>query len=232
MPTVLMDLDDTLLDHDSFTRFLNRLLRRNPVRLIAAAVLLPFVALLLARPRWKLRGASLLLWVATVGIRQTSLDAIVDRYVTDMRVRERLRQAGAEALDRHIQQGDTVVVVTASADLLALRLCVDIDPRIEVVASSLRRRFGGLVSGRHCHGRRKVEMLVERGLADEVVAAYGDSLADAPMLDLARKAFLINMSASTIARVRAALVRPEEIVEVTWPVVPKAGVVRPADSAP
>ena len=52
------------------------------------------------------------------------------------------------------------------------------------------------------------------------------------MLDLARKAFLINMSASTIARVRAALVRPEEIVEVTWPVVPKAGVVRPADSAP
>ncbi len=125
MPTVLFDLDDTLLDHDSFTRFLNRLLRRNPVRLIAAAVLLPFVALLLARPRWKLRGASLLLWVATVGIRQTSFDAIVDRYVTDMRVRERLRQAGAEALDRHIQQGDTVVVVTASADLLALRLCVD-----------------------------------------------------------------------------------------------------------
>ncbi|MGI8590349.1 MAG: haloacid dehalogenase-like hydrolase [Nakamurella sp.] len=218
MTWALFDLDDTLLDHDSFARFLIHILRRNPIRLILALAVLPFVSVLLARRRWKLRGASLLLWVGTVGVRQTALDDIVRRYVNGLRARDRLRPAGSDALELHFENGDQVVVVTACAELLAVPLCQDIDSRIEVVGSALRRQYGGFISGRHCHGGRKVEMLAERGVVDGVIAAYGDSQSDAPMLNLARTAFLINMAAPVASRVRAQLSRPDKVVVADWPI--------------
>lgn len=213
----LFDLDDTLLDHDSFGRFTAYLLRRNPLRAAGAVALLPLVAVLFARRGWRLHAASVLLWLGTVAMSDARLGAVVETYLRGLGVAERLRPRGAEALADHFAAGERVAVVTACAEPLAVPLCRAIDPRIRVVSSSLRRRWGGLVSDRHCHGARKVEMLAEAGVTGPFSAGYGDSVSDAAMLNLARTAVLVNLAKPTEATLRAQLTRPDRVTSAHWP---------------
>ncbi|GAB3689809.1 HAD family hydrolase [Nocardiopsis oceani] len=217
MSWALFDLDDTLLDHDSFARFTGHLLRRNPLRAAGTLLLSPLVALLLHRRTWRIHAGSVLLWIGTVGMSDAELDRIVQRYLHRLNVNDRIRPGGADAMAQHFHANDNVAVVTACADVLALPLCRAIDPRIQVVASTLRRRAGGLVADRHCHGGRKVEMLTESGVEGEIVAGYGDSAADGPMLDLARTAVLVNLPERTAKVLRGHLTGPDRVVFADWP---------------
>ncbi|GAA1440599.1 haloacid dehalogenase-like hydrolase [Nocardiopsis tropica] len=217
MPWALFDLDDTLLDHDSFARFTVHLLRRNPVRAAGAVLMSPLVAVLFASRPWRLHAGSILLWVGTVGMSDARLDRIVQNYLHRLGVTGRLRPDGVDALSKHFHAGDDVAVVTACAELLAIPLCRAIDPRIHVVGSSLRRRLGGLVAGLHCHGARKVEMLAASGVDGEIVAGYGDNAADGPMLDLAQTAVLVNLPEPAAEAMRGKLRGPENVVFAQWP---------------
>ncbi|MEU3017423.1 haloacid dehalogenase-like hydrolase [Nocardiopsis sp. NPDC007018] len=218
MACALFDLDDTLLDHDSFTRLTLRLLARSPMRAAGALIVAPLVAVAFARRSWRVHAGSLLLWVGTVGVDDARLRGIVRDHVADLDVRSRLRPGGAAALSHHLDAGDDVVVVTACADLLATPLCREIDPRVRVVASTLRRRWGGLVADRHCHGPSKAAMISAAGVRGGVGHAYGDSVSDAPMLDLADTAHLVNMSDADTARTRGLLTGPGLVVRAEWPV--------------
>ncbi|MBR8744922.1 HAD-IB family phosphatase [Nocardiopsis sp. MG754419] len=225
MPWALFDLDDTLIDHDSFGRFTAHLLRRNPLRLGVAVLLAPVVAVLVCLPRRRVHAGALLLWAGTVGLRDRDLDRIVRDHLRRGSVRERLRPGGAAALAAHLGSGHEVAVVTGSAALLAVPLCREIDPRIRVVGSTLRRRLGGLVADRHCRGEHKVTMLSEAGIGAEVVAAYGDSVSDGPMLALAHTAVLVNLPESAVAELRTR--STGRVVCVQWPpITPRAGEVR------
>ena len=221
MAWALFDLDDTLLDHDSFARFSVHLLRRNPARLAAALLLSPLGAAAFTRRAWRIRAGSILLWLGTVGVSDLRLDRIVQGYLRQLGVSDRIRPGGAEALARHFAAGDGVTVVTGCAERLAVPLCRAIDPRIRVVASTLRRRWGGLVADRHCYGPRKVEMLAETeagiGTGGEIVAGYGGSVSDGPMLDLARTAVLVNLPEAVAEEMRGRLTGPARVVRVDWP---------------
>ncbi|GHC74721.1 hypothetical protein GCM10007079_09190 [Nocardiopsis terrae] len=216
MSWALFDLDDTLLDHDSFARFTLHLLQRNPVRATAAVLLSPLVAAVFTRRAWRVHAGSVLLWLGTVGVSDTRLDRIVRDYLRRLDVRGRLVPDGEAALARHFAAEDGVAVVTACAEQLAVPLCRAIDPRIRVVASTLKRRGGGLVADRHCYGARKVEMLLRSGVGGEIAAAYSDSASDGPMLDLARTAVLVNLPEATVESLRAQLTGPERWVRVDW----------------
>ncbi|PWV57642.1 hypothetical protein [Nocardiopsis sp. L17-MgMaSL7] len=88
-----------------------------------------------------------------------------------------------------------------------------------MVSSTLRRRWGGLVAERHCHGSSKARMVAEAGVrGGEISAAYGDSPSDAAMLDLARVAYLVNLSGEAAERLRERLTGPERVECVRWPV--------------
>lgn len=217
MPWALFDLDDTLLDHDSFARFTVHLLRRNPVRAAGAVLLSPLIAVLLTRRTLRLHAGSVLLWLGTVGMSDAGLDKIVRNYVQGLEVTRRIRPDGADALEKHFLAGDNVAVVTACAEQLAVPLCRAIDPRIQVVGSTLRRRMGGLVADLHCHGARKVERLASSDVKGEIVAGYGDSTSDAPMLDLARTAVLVNLSETAAEEIRRQLKGPDSVVFAHWP---------------
>ncbi|USY18797.1 haloacid dehalogenase-like hydrolase [Nocardiopsis exhalans] len=221
----LFDLDETLIDHDSFARFTVHLLLRDPVRLAAAVLFLPLIGAAFTRRSWRVNAGSVLLWLGTVGVSGTRLDRIVRDHVRRLGVRGRLLPDGEAALAEHFRAGHDVAVVTGCAELVAVPLCREIDPRIRVVASTLRRRWGGLVADRHCYGPRKVEMLTEAGVGNgsggEVVAAYGDSPADAPMLDLARTAVLVNLPEATAEGMRVQLTGPDRVVRVDWPARPR-----------
>lgn len=221
MARALFDLDETLIDHDSFARFTVHLLCRNPLRLTAAVLLSPLIAAAFTRRSWRVRAGSVLLWLGTAGVSDTRLDRIVQKHLCRLDVRGRLLPEGEAALAGHLAAGDDVVVVTGCAELVAVPLCREIDPRIRVVASTLRRCWGGLVADRHCYGPRKVEMLTGAGIGSGtgggIVAVYGDSPADAPMLDLARTAVLVNLPQATAERIREQLTGPERVVRVQWP---------------
>lgn len=75
---VIFDLDETIVDHDTSQRFLGHLLKRSLPRRIAALLALPIVAPLLVTNRWKPRGASILLWIATVGTNEHQRDALLN----------------------------------------------------------------------------------------------------------------------------------------------------------
>ena len=217
MSWALFDLDHTVLDHDSFTRFTVHLLRRNPVRAAGAILVMPVVAVLFARRVWRVHAGSVLLWLGTVGMSDARWVTILRDYVHRLGVGGRTRPDGADALAEHFGAGDEVVVVTACAEQLAVPLCRAIDPRIHVVGSTLKRCLGGLVAERHCHGTRKVQMLTEFGVDGDVVAGYGDSVSDGPMLDLARTAVLVNMPASAAEELRGRLRGPDRVVCTHWP---------------
>ena len=134
-----------------------------------------------------------------------------------LNVNDRIRPGGADALARHFRAHDNVAVATACADVFAQPLCREIDPRVHVVASTLRRRVGGLFADRHCHGDRKVEMLIESGVEGEIAAGYGNSASDGPMLDLARTAFLVNLSERTANELRRQLTGPDRVHSAHWP---------------
>lgn len=217
MAWALFDLDDTVIDHDSFARFTVYLLRRNPVRLAGAALLSPLLMAARTRRAWRVHAGSVLLWLGTVGVSDTRLDRIVQEYLRRLGVSERIRPGAADALARHFTAGEDVAVVTGCAEQLAVPLCRAITPRIRVVASTLKRRWGGLVADRHCYGSQKVEMLAGAGVGGEIVAGYGDSAADGPMLDLARTAVLVNLPGAVAEEVSGQLTGPERVVCVDWP---------------
>ena len=50
---VLFDLDETVIDHDTFRRFLVHLLKRRVWRSAAALVVLPIAGTAIATRRWK-----------------------------------------------------------------------------------------------------------------------------------------------------------------------------------
>jgi phosphatidylglycerophosphatase C len=217
MAWALFDLDDTVLDHDSFGRFTVHLLRRNPLRAAGAVALAPVIAALFARRAWRIHAASLLLWVGTVGLGDARLDRLVHHYLDRLAVMARVRPGAAQALAKHFAAGEGIVVLTACAELLAVPLCRAIDPRIRVVGSTLTRRWGGLLALRHCHGEEKPAMLAESGVDGDIAAAYTDSSSDIPMLNLAPTAVLVNVPEPTADRIRARLTGPGVVEVVHWP---------------
>lgn len=210
---VVFDLDETVIDHDTFGRFLAHLLRRNTARAAAALLVLPLVGPLIATRRFKARGASVLVWIATVGVSDDSLGKLVQGYVAELGTISRCYREALSEIGAQLKAGHKVAVVTASAEILARPLCHEIDPRLVVVGSRLKRIAGGLVAAEHCYGENKVAPV--HALRGPVRAAYSDSASDLPMLRLAEEVVLVNASPGVERKVRRALEdRPLRLV--TW----------------
>ena len=71
-------------------------------------------------------------------------------------------------------------------------------------------------SGNHvradCFGKRKVEMLIQRGYPPPWPYVYTDSLVDLPILRRAESSFLINPTPRAVERARRALDRPPTVL--------------------
>ncbi|MGO1001959.1 HAD family hydrolase [Lysobacter sp. CA196] len=105
------------------------------------------------------------------------------------------RQVRPQALERiqwHRQRGDRVVVVTASLDLFVAAWCED--QGLEFICSHLESR-DGVLTGRYrdgdCCGPEKPRRVRERIDLDDypTVYAYGDTVEDLDLLDLAHRKY-------------------------------------------
>lgn len=87
------------------------------------------------------------------------------------------------------QKRETDVIVSASPEFL-LRPIADILNIQNLVATKMDKRTGRII-GENCRSKEKVRRLEELGLHRGIQAAYSDSLSDAPMLSLAKRAYIV-----------------------------------------
>ncbi len=181
----VFDLDGTLLDGDSTALWLWDRVRRSPLRGLAVLVVAPVAFPMVALPCTRRAGASILLWIATVGLGEQGLRESCARFGEVFRAgRSALawRAGGLAVLNAHLNSGDRVVVVTAAPALLAQALIGPLGHPIEVLGTSLKRRGGGWVADVHCRNQRKCQALADAGHGARWAYAYTDSLDDLPLL--------------------------------------------------
>ena len=181
----VFDLDGTLLDGDSTGLWLWERVRRSPLRVVLLLALAPIATPMVAIPRTRRVGASILLWIATVGLCEKRLRASLDQFGEAFRRGDGAlawRPRALATLEEHLAHGDRVVVVTAAPARLAQALIGPLGYPIEVLGTSLKRRGGGWVADIHCRNQRKCQALAQAGHGTRWTYAYTDSLDDLPLL--------------------------------------------------
>lgn len=190
----VFDLDGTLLDGDSTALWLWDRVKRSPLRALAVLAAAPIAGPMVALPRTRRLGASILLWIATVGLSERGLLASCQAFGQAFRADANSlswRKGGLAVLDEHLARGDRVVVVTAAPAVLAKALIGPLGHPIEVLGTSLKRRAGGWVADIHCRHQRKCQALAEAGHGASWGYAYTDSLDDLPLLRGAEKPVIV-----------------------------------------
>jgi phosphatidylglycerophosphatase C len=181
----VFDLDGTLIDSDSTALWLWERVRRSFARTAAALLLAPIAVPMVLIPRTRRAGASILLWVATVGLSEPALRASCADFAARFQAGAlplRWRDLGLAALDAHLAAGDRVVIVTAAPAVLAQALVAPLGKPIVILGTSLKRGGGGWIADVHCRNQRKCQALAEAGHGARWAYAYTDSLDDLPLL--------------------------------------------------
>ena len=214
-PVVVFDCDNTLITGDVLESFIVDLLGHGP-RLIAALAVTPAVApLLLPHPTRRV-AISTWLWIATAGRSDTELASRMDAYV-DQHLGDRhshLIDEGMARLRDHLDRGDRVVIATAAAQPLALRLLAAAGlGDLTVVGSPVTIIAGGWTLRVHCWGPYKPQLLAGAGFPGPYGAGYSDSFVDLPLLRLAARAVLVNPGRRVARRMRRAL---PHLTTVQW----------------
>jgi len=190
MNLALFDFDGTITEGDTYSPFLRFAV--GPRRAaIGAGLLFPLVVAyqLGLIPARRIRP-----FVARVGFQGASaaeVRALGRRFAVEV-LPNRLRPIAMERIQWHQQQGDTVVVVSASLDVYLAAWCESTG--LQCLCTELEERHGRL-TGRYrqgdCSGSRKVERIREHYDLSRfpVVYAYGDTTEDKEMLDLAHRKY-------------------------------------------
>lgn len=203
---VVFDLDGTLVRDDSFSRFLFRLLVRSRRRGAGAALTLPLVGSIFAVPHRVTRTAAvnLWLWIGTAGLSDAAYTELAREFAEEHACEASGRRidAAVAKLREHLAQGHRVVVVTGSEERLAREICRVLGlADVEIVGSTLRRRWGALAAGVHCYGPVKLHQLEAAGVRPPFACAYTDSAADLPLLLAAAERYMVEPKPRQLRRI-------------------------------
>lgn len=217
-PAAVFDLDRTLIRCDSFPGLLNSLLLRNWWRVAGVVLISPLLLPLWAGTATRTFSLSVLLWLATVGMRDEEWAAGVSSHARQLAAETTnvVNRDGLRTLREHQERGDQVVVVTGSWCDLGSALCEALGLKgVRVVGSTRRLRMSGWIAAEHCVGARKVEMLTAAGIAPPWSVVYTDSASDLPLLRLAKRRCIVNASRSALRRFKREL-GPETLELLHW----------------
>lgn len=211
---VVFDFDGTLVHGDCGHRYLHWLLRRNPLRLLASAVIAPLVMPLLSLPATRRWAVSVFMWIATVGITQKRLPELAAAFIERYRLRP--IASAVEALREEISRGHRVVVATGALQVLADGLLqrMAVREQVELVASESRRFAAGEIVAVQCNGQAKMRHLLAKGFPRPYLRAYSDTWSDRWLLDAAGTPVLVNGNARDRRRLRQRL--GQKLRSVLW----------------
>lgn len=111
---------------------------------------------------------------------------------TDEKLASLLREEALERLAYHQENGDEIVIVSASFEAFLKFFCQE--RNFALLATKLEIKngyFTGALASKNCYGKEKVRRIEEAyNLEDySYIFAYGDSAADQKMLELANESF-------------------------------------------
>lgn len=190
MNLAIFDFDGTITSNDTWTpfmRFAARPERMRFRRLLLAPVAVAYRTRLLSASQ----GRQAVVRVAFEGEDPDRVRQLGAEYAATV-LPKTVRPHALEAIERHRSKGDDVVVVSASlASYLEPWCAAQGLPVICTVLEELAGRLTGRYLGGDCAGAEKPRRIKRRyDLASySTIYAYGDSLEDREMLDLAHRKF-------------------------------------------
>lgn len=206
---VLFDFDDTLVYGDTGARMILQLGKQRIWPLFLSVIVSPIaLPLLLFSSSTRRFGASIYLWLSTVGMSQKKIDDCLERLAKKIANQPGQYHIGKtwKHLYDHMNAGDKVVIVTGCWESLAKRI-VDLMgiKNIKIIGSQQKRWMGGYISHSHCYGKNKLTHLSKAGFYPPWAFAYSDSFSDIHLLRHADTACLIKPSRRTLTKVRQLL---------------------------
>ena len=112
-PLVVFDFDHTLYDGDSGTHLFASLIKRNPLRMLAALLVTPIAGPLVAMLPTRRTGISVYVWIGSFGLhRARDFNKVIDSYVlrNEAQMRAKLLPQALEVFAAHRAKGDRVAV--------------------------------------------------------------------------------------------------------------------------
>ncbi|MDD9945312.1 MAG: HAD-IB family hydrolase [Myxococcales bacterium] len=190
MNLALFDFDGTITTRDTFVDFIEFAV--SPRRLLLGKLAL---APLIAGYRLgRVRATTIRTAISRVAFAGTEPGSLCERgrRFAEERIPVLLRDRAMRRLDWHREQGDRIVVVSASLDLYLRHWCKA--QAVELICTEIEvdgTKVTGRYVGGDCTGAMKRRRILERYELDSypVVYAYGDTDEDREMLDLADKPF-------------------------------------------
>jgi len=223
-PLVVFDFDHTLYDGDSGTHLFASLIKRNPLRVLAALLVTPLAGPLVAMLPTRRTGISIYVWIGSFGLhRARDFNRVIDAYVIkhEAQLRQKLLPVALEVFAAHRAKGDRVVVATGAPPELARAILAFVAHQdVPVIGTQVGPRLGGVGAKRHCHNEEKMRMLRERGYGD-IDIAYSDSTADLPLLLAAKAPVVVNPKRNRVELFRRLLPTGTRILN--WGCVDRGG---------
>jgi len=191
MNLALFDFDGTITTEDMYSKFLGY--SASGLRFyLARTVLLPFYLLFragLLSPKLMRRLSRVIVFR---GRKCQPLDEMALTY-SKVVISKFVRDVAKEKITWHMQQGDTVVVVSASLDIYLRPWCQAIG--IDLICNELQRangKFTGRLTSTDCSQSLKAEKVMDNYNLDDfnTIYAYGDTHEDMAMLALADEKYM------------------------------------------
>lgn len=204
---VVFDLDGTLLSGDSTRTWLTDKLKSNIFRFIAALIVTPIALPLMKFKKYKSKGASLYLWIATYSLNEQELEYSFKNFSKNINETTFsslywFEQGIAEVKD-HLANGRIVFIATAAPEKLANVLLDSINLNVQIIGTPLQNKLGGWVNGIHCRAEEKVKRLNKLDIKQPWFATYSDDIEDdLPILIGAKLPYLINGDNNKIKNIK------------------------------
>lgn len=190
MNLALFDFDGTITKNDSFLTFLHFALSRRRLffgKVVLSPLIVGYRLGLVKAPAIRTAISR----VAFRGLPTHRLDALGEQFARE-KIPLFLRENALERLRWHKDQGDRIVVVSASLDIYLAKWCSQHE--LEYICTELEAKNGRL-TGRYVEGDCSCEEKRRRVLARydineyQTIYAYGDTNEDHAMLELAHVKF-------------------------------------------
>ena len=192
MKLALFDFDGTLTTKDSLGEFIKFAVGK-PTYYFKLALFSPIFFLYKTKLMDNAYAKKLLFRLYFQGISEIDFKSVAQKY-SQTKIYEILRKDIYEKFLAHIENGDRVIIVSASMKCWLEDFASK--HKVELLSTELafnRSIFQGEFSTKNCHGREKLKRVKEILSLDdyEEVYTYGDSSGDDAILDIAHHKFKI-----------------------------------------